>query len=126
MGCALMQTQSLADVDQAQLRTLQVEAEEHIDGLLDRRGPRRRPEWSTVVVSHIEILSHNVEQIYIWRKSAVKRFAMEGESGYWPLGPEVSMGSGRLPALFREERGQNVSSPRNETYVCRASAARSR
>ena len=43
MRRALVQAQALTNVDQTQLRTLQVEAKEHIDGLLDRPWPRRCP-----------------------------------------------------------------------------------
>jgi hypothetical protein len=62
MRRALMQTQALANIDQTQLGTLKVKAEEHIDGLLDRGWPRRCSGWE-MAVSHIEILFHNVEQV---------------------------------------------------------------
>jgi hypothetical protein len=61
MRRALVQAQALANVDQTQLGTLQVEAKEHVDGLLDRRWPRRCPDGVGMVVSHTEILFHYVE-----------------------------------------------------------------
>ena len=62
MRRALMQTQALTNFDQPQLGTLQVKAEEHIDGLLNRGWPRRCL-GREMTVSHIEILFHNVEQV---------------------------------------------------------------
>ena len=63
MRCTLVQAQALADVDQTQLGMLQVEAKEHIDGLLDRGWPRWCSGGTGMLVSHREILFHHMEHI---------------------------------------------------------------
>jgi hypothetical protein len=54
------------------LRMLNVEAEQDVDGLLDRGGPSRHPSLPELIVSHRETLFRNMERIYRCRKSRVK------------------------------------------------------